>query len=66
MIANINIDDIDYKIDLSDPLDLSIPINPNPNLNVNAWYIDSPKFKVVELDGWVGSTSEEEMLILIQ
>lgn len=57
MIANINIDDVDYKIDLSAPLDLSIPINPNPNLNVNAWYIDSPKFKVVELDGWVGSTA---------
>lgn len=57
MIANINIDDIDYKIDLSDPLDLSIPINPDPNLNVNAWYIDSPKFKVVELDDWVGSTA---------
>ena len=57
MIANININDVDYKIDLSAPLDLSIPINPNPNLNVNAWYIDSPKFKVVELDGWVGSTA---------
>lgn len=57
MIANINIDEIDYKIDLSDPIDISIPINPNPNLNVNAWYIDPPKFNVVELDDWVGSTS---------
>ena len=57
MIANITIEEIDYKIDLSDPIDISIPINPDPNLNVNAWYIDPPKFKTVELDGWVGSTS---------
>ena len=57
MIANIKIDEIDYKIDLLDPIDISIPINPNPNLNVNAWYIDPPKFKVVELEGWVGNAS---------
>lgn len=43
-----------YQIDLSQPLDISIPLIASKT-NVNAWYIDEPKIEPVVLGDWVGS-----------
>ncbi len=37
-------------VDISHPIDISIPIDPKKN-NVNAWYIDEPKIFPEEMDG---------------
>ncbi|MEM6516890.1 MAG: cyclase family protein [Bacteroidota bacterium] len=42
MIATIQYNSRNYKIDLTKPLDISIPMRPSKD-NVNAWYIDEPK-----------------------
>lgn len=45
------------KIDLSKPLDISIPLRASKE-NVNAWYIGEPTIKPVVLDGWTASVAE--------
>jgi kynurenine formamidase len=45
------------QIDLSKPLDISIPIKASKS-NVNAWYIDEPKIEPVQLEGWIGSVAQ--------
>lgn len=45
-----------YQIDLSQPLDISIPLIASKT-NVNAWYIDEPKIEPVVLGNWVGSVA---------
>lgn len=45
------------QIDLSKPLDISIPMRASKK-NVNAWYIDEPKIEAVKLDDWVGRVTE--------
>lgn len=57
MIATIQRNSLKYKIDLSQPLDISIPLIASKN-NVNAWYIDEPKIEPVTADDWVGSVAE--------
>lgn len=57
MIATIQRNSSKYKIDLSQPLDISIPLIASKN-NVNAWYIDEPKIEPVTADDWVGSVAE--------
>jgi len=57
MIATIQRNSSKYKIDLSKPLDISIPLIASKN-NVNAWYIDEPKIEPVTADDWVGSVAE--------
>ncbi len=42
------------KIDLSKPLDISIPLRASKS-NVNAWYIGEPKIEPVKNGEWVGS-----------
>lgn len=44
----------EYQIDLSKPLDISIPIT-NKKENVNAWYIDAPKIEPHREKDFVGS-----------
>jgi len=46
-----------YTIDLSKPLDISIPLISGKK-NPNAWYIDAPKIEPVEDDGWIAKVSE--------
>jgi len=46
-----------YTIDLSKPLDISIPLVASKK-NPNAWYIDEPKIEPVEDDGWIAKVSE--------
>ena len=57
MKAKIHFKSKDYKIDLSDPLDISIPIR-DGSTNVNAWYIGPPKIQPEVFDGERVSVAE--------
>ncbi|GGB69582.1 arylformamidase [Flavobacterium suaedae] len=46
-----------YTADLSQPLDISLPLQANDS-NPIAWYIDKPVIEPVKADGWVGKVSE--------
>lgn len=50
MIATIQYNSRKLKIDLSNPLDISIPIRDGKK-NVNAWYIGPPKIEPEQFDG---------------
>ena len=39
------------EVDISNPIDISIPIDPSKD-NVNAWYIDNPKISAETQDGY--------------
>ncbi|WP_188372799.1 cyclase family protein [Winogradskyella haliclonae] len=57
MIATIQLKSKKIKIDLSHPLDISIPIR-HGEKNVNAWYIGPPKIEPEQFDGDIVSVSE--------
>ncbi|OUR94606.1 metal-dependent hydrolase [Flavobacteriales bacterium 34_180_T64] len=57
MIATIEINSKKVKIDLSKPLDISIPLKASKT-NVNAWYLDQPRIEPVQLDSWKASVKE--------
>ena len=57
MIAEIKHNSKKYKIDLSKPIDISIPIDVTKQ-SVNAWYIDDPKIYPVKDKSWTGSVKE--------
>ncbi len=57
MRATIYIHDIAYQIDLQQPLDISIPLRATAE-NPEAWYLEKPVIKPVELDGWIAKVSE--------
>lgn len=44
-------------IDLTKPLDISIPMR-GDSKNLRAWYVDSPRFEPVRTDKYVGSVAE--------
>lgn len=46
-----------YKVDLSMPIDLSIPLT-NSDRNPLAWYVDKPVIEPVKMDDWTGKVSE--------
>ncbi|OCB78487.1 cyclase family protein [Flavobacterium crassostreae] len=46
-----------FEIDLSEPIDISIPIT-NTDANPIAWYIDKPIIAPVRFEEWVGKVSE--------
>ncbi len=46
-----------FIVDLSKPLDISIPLRASRS-NVNAWYIDDPKIEPVVNEDWIGSVSK--------
>ncbi|MEJ2114216.1 MAG: cyclase family protein, partial [Flavobacteriaceae bacterium] len=50
MIATIQYNSRKYNIDLSKPLDISIPLRSSIS-NVNAWYVEEPKIDPVEIEG---------------
>lgn len=54
MISSININGKTVKVDLSKPLDLSIPLTDDPE-NPLAWYLDKPNFEPVRDEDWIGS-----------
>jgi kynurenine formamidase len=57
MIATVKFNSRNYKIDLTKPLDISIPMVGNAS-NVNAWYLAHPKIEPHKEDGFVGKVSE--------
>lgn len=57
MHATLSIGDALRTIDLSQPLDISIPLT-NSFENPLAWYLDKPVIAPVKLDNWVGRVSE--------
>jgi kynurenine formamidase len=46
-----------YQIDLSKPLDISIPLS-NTDENPIAWYIEKPEIEPVKFGDWIGKVSE--------
>ena len=57
MIAIINHQNKEIKIDLSQPLDISIPLT-NTDKNPIAWYLEKPVIEPVRFGDWVGKVSE--------
>lgn len=57
MIATIKYNSRNYKIDLSKPLDISIPIRGGES-NVNAWYLDAPGITPHQEGNFIGKVSE--------
>lgn len=57
MIAEIKYNSRKYRIDLSRPLDISIPLR-HGRENVSAWYIDAPSITPVSFDNWIGSVEQ--------
>ena len=57
MIASIFHKGKDYKIDLYQPIDISIPLSSNQNC-VSAWYVSPMKLESVTNGDWVGDVSK--------
>lgn len=57
MWVNFNIDGVEHKADLNNPIDISIPLRSGVE-NPNVWYVHPPKIEAVELEDWVGAVSE--------
>jgi len=56
MVATIYINALELKIDLSKPIDISIPLT-NTDENPIAWYIEKPVIEPVRFGDWVGKVS---------
>ena len=57
MKATIKYNSKNYQVDLSKPLDISIPMRGNAS-NVNAWYVDHPKIEPHVEGDFIGKVSE--------
>ena len=57
MQATININNQLIEVNLSKPLDISIPLSATTK-NPLAWYIDKPKISPVVMGDWVGSVEK--------
>jgi kynurenine formamidase len=57
MIATIQYNSRKLQIDLSKPLDISMPLRASEN-NVNAWYIEEPKIEPVKEGEWTASVKD--------
>ncbi|MEM9649826.1 MAG: cyclase family protein [Bacteroidota bacterium] len=57
MIATIKLNSKTFRIDLTQPMDISIPLKGGQS-NINAWYLNSPEIKAHEQDGFIGKVSE--------
>lgn len=57
MIANISYNSKTYQIDLSKPLDISMPLRGDTS-NVNAWYVDHPRIDPHRDGDFVAKVSE--------
>lgn len=53
MLATIQYHSKKLNIDLSQPIDISIPLRAKRS-NVNVWYVGKPKFTPVKMGSWVG------------
>jgi len=57
MITTIETNSKKYKINLSKPLDISIPLKASKQ-NVNAWYLNEPIIEPVKVKNWIASVKE--------
>lgn len=57
MVATLAHNGKTFQIDLSQPLDISIPLT-NTDQNPIAWYLDKPQIEPVRFGDWVGKVSE--------
>ncbi len=57
MIASVFHKGKDYKIDLHQPIDISIPLHSNKDC-VSAWYVESMKLEPVVNGSWIGDVSK--------
>jgi kynurenine formamidase len=57
MIAQLTINNKSIKVDLTKPLDISIPLSAT-NKNPIAWYLDEPKIEPVKEGEWIAKVSE--------
>ena len=57
MIATIEHNSKKHQIDLSKPIDISIPLRASKD-NVNAWYVGKPKMKPVKQGNWIGRVTK--------
>src|SRR5690606_36726464 len=57
MLATIEYNSKKRQIDLSKPLDISIPLRASES-NVNAWYLEAPRIEAVKDGEWVASVAE--------
>jgi len=57
MIATLSLATKNVTIDLSKPLDISLPLK-HGDKNPKAWYIGTPKIVPEQIDDWVGKVSE--------
>ena len=57
MKATIQTKTNNFNVDLSQPFDISIPLQNGAN-NPNAWYLDPPKINPVEREDWIGSVRQ--------
>ena len=57
MLAEIQILDKNFQIDLSKPIDISMPLS-NTDKNPIAWYLNKPVIEPVVFDDWIGKVSE--------
>lgn len=57
MIATIQYNSRKLQIDLSQPLDISMPLKASKN-NVNAWYLDAPTIEPVKDGDWVATVKD--------
>ena len=57
MKATISHNNATFKVDLSQPIDISIPLTADEN-NPIAWYIDRPVIEPVTMGDWTGRVSE--------
>ncbi|HMI08172.1 MAG TPA: cyclase family protein [Flavobacterium sp.] len=57
MKATIRHNDQTFDIDLSKPIDISIPLT-NTDANPIAWYLEKPVIEPVRFDDWIGKVSE--------
>ena len=57
MIATIQYNSKKYQIDLSQPLDISIPMRASKS-NVNAWYVEPPTMEPVKDGEWIATVKD--------
>ena len=57
MIASIEHKNQTYKVDLSNPIDISVPLRGDKK-GVNAWYVEPMKIEPVRTDQFLGSVAE--------
>ncbi|MDB9994476.1 cyclase family protein, partial [Flavobacteriaceae bacterium] len=57
MIVKLEINTIAKKIDLSKPIDISIPLTASAE-NPIAWYLNEPKIEPVKDGDWIGKVSK--------